>query len=78
MIRPIISYGALVWCKALEKKSHNNLLKQIQNMALSMFTGTMKSTPVASIEILLNVRPIELFLKEKAILTAKRLQMTGQ
>ena len=42
-----------------------------------MITGSMRSTPIAGMEVLLGLTPIDIFVKETAVATSTRLARTG-
>ena len=51
-------------------------LKILQNQALRVFTGSVKTTPIVSI-LLLTVEPLGVVFKEKTILLYKKLMLTN-
>ncbi len=77
MVRPIISYGALVWIKALENMDCVARLRKVQRAACMLTLSAYPSTPTASLEMLLGIRPIDMHLREVAVATSVRLKKTG-
>ena len=67
IVRPILTYGAIVWVISLERIHINKLLQKVQRTACMMITGAMKSTPTSGIKRLLNITPIHLHIKMEAI-----------
>jgi len=59
VIRPSILNGALVWWSKAMQKTTKTQLGMIQRMACLAITGAMKSTPIAAMEILLNLTPLD-------------------
>ena len=45
IVRPILTYGAVVWITGLENKENRTILNRIQRLACKMITGAMRSTP---------------------------------
>ena len=45
IVRPILTYGSIVWVNSLEKKYVRKALEKIQRTACLMMTGAMRSTP---------------------------------
>ena len=74
IVRPVLTYGSVVWTTSLEKKGNNNILTKVQRLACKMITGCMHSTPTAGMEILLGLKPIELELEAASLMTSIRLE----
>ena len=77
IVRPLLTYGSVVWATGLDKKGNKLILTRIQRLACKMITGSMHSTPTAGMEILLGLRPIEIELKAAALSTCIRLVRAG-
>ena len=77
VIRPILCYGALVWWHATKKKSIVNRLTTVQRFACLGITGALRTTPTASMEIILHILPIDLFIEGIAYNSALRLKSLG-
>ncbi|CAH0555195.1 unnamed protein product [Brassicogethes aeneus] len=65
MVRPIITYAALIWWHATKTRT----VKQI----LSRITGSMTTTPTAAMENILGLPPLHIQIKAEALAGAKRL-----
>ena len=74
IIRPIISYGSMSWLNALNKITTLTQMQRIQNLALRIITGTMRSTPTDALEAITNILPINIYIQQTAINTAYRLK----
>ena len=68
MVRPIITYSALVWIKGLKS---NNLtatllapLRKVQNIGLRRIAGAYRAAFILSLERETEVEPIDLYLKK--------------
>jgi hypothetical protein len=74
IVRPKLTYGCLLWSDAsiLNNSSIKSSLDQLQRLALSLTTSAMKSTPSKTLEIILGVMPLPLFIKETAAMTRIR------
>ena len=67
IVRPLLTYGAIIWAPGINKKGNNLILTRIQRLACKMVTSGMHSTPTAGMEILLELRPIEMEIKAAAL-----------
>ena len=77
LIRPILSYGIMVWIKGTVVNSHLLLLEKVQRKACLAALNCMNSTPTAGMEVILNIEPISIFLRSQAIITYNRLIKNG-
>jgi len=78
VIRPPILHGALVWWPKAMQKITKTQLGRIQRMACLAFTGAMKSTPTAAMEILLNLTPLDLVIQAESRMALYRLHIPKQ
>ena len=74
VMRPSLTYGAMTWAKATERKSHLNKLTQVQRLAMLQLAHVRPSTPTMGLEILYNIPPIDLTIKLKALTDYWRIQ----
>ncbi|KAG7307057.1 hypothetical protein JYU34_007191 [Plutella xylostella] len=77
VIRPTITYGSVVWWPRTELSSVKNKLQKLQRLACVAITGCMKSTPTAALEVLLDLPPLHLVVKQEAAAAAFRLRAAG-
>ena len=77
IVRPIVTYGAIVWANATEKSNIKKKLNKIQRTACLMITGAMRSTPTAGMEMILDLRPIYIHILEHALASYTRLVGAG-
>ena len=77
IVRPIITYGAVAWINAINTEKNRKKLRKVHRLALKMMTGSMHSTPTAGMEVITNIRPVDIFIKQVAIATSIRLEKTG-
>ncbi|XP_073948802.1 uncharacterized protein [Choristoneura fumiferana] len=74
VIRPIISYGAVVWWPRTKLITVEAKLQRFQRLACMATTGCMRTTPTAALEALLGLPPLHLFIQQEAGATAVRLK----
>ena len=67
----MVSYSAVIWANSVPKRSKPTA--RIQRVALMMMGSFLCSTPTASLEVILCVIPLDLFLKQEAHLAAMRI-----
>ena len=67
LIRPILSYGCLVWLKAITQPSKLTILRKVQRKACLSTMNAMTSTPTASMEVMMNILPIDIHIETVAI-----------
>lgn len=77
MIRPIITYGCVVWAHAAQSRSAMTKLQRVQRLACMQITSAYPSTPTAALEALLRIKPLEILIMETAVRTADRINLTG-
>ena len=78
VIRPKLSYAALVWLPAVIKSNTLFYLDRVQRLALLNIFGVMRSTPTAGMECLVGLPPLHLFLQGTALSCMIRLARSGQ
>ena len=71
-IRPALLYASFAFANGLAKK-HIKSLNSVQSMALRMACNSRKGTPLCGFEGILDVPPIDLFIKAEAPKTNFRL-----
>ena len=72
MVRPIVTYGAMFTANHL-KKNILKKLQQLQRQAHMMMGNFRKGTPGDSLDILMGTTPIDLHMKEEALLATARM-----
>lgn len=66
MIRPIITYGALMWEHRTHTKKSQQMLNKVQKLAGSCITGSLRTCPAAAIDRLLGITPISIAVWQQA------------
>lgn len=77
VVRPVLCYGALVWWNTTKLSSRRHRLTSVQRQACLGISGVMRSTPQAALEVMLDIIPLDLFLKGLACKAATRLMCLG-
>lgn len=70
-IKPVLQYGSEV---LVTSPNHASKLEKVQNQALRIITGGVKTTPILAMQILTNNRPIQYDIEEKGILLYEKLR----
>ena len=77
VVRPILTYGSIVWWQALKKKYNRTKLNRIQRTACAGATGALQSCPADALNVLLHLLPLDLHIKYVAACSAVRLRESG-
>ena len=71
-VRPAMLYASFAFANGMAKK-HVKLLAGVQSLALRMTCNSRRGTPLAGLEVILDVPPIDLFIKAEAAKAQYRL-----
>ena len=77
VVRPILTYCAVIWVRALQTKHNSTKLRRVQALALRIMSGALPSTPFNSLNHITEFPDIVIFLKGEAAKGAARLQGYG-
>ena len=77
IVRPILTYGCLVWWQRGEVRAVQSKLNHLQRMVLMAMTGAFTTTPTAALEALFDIKPLHVFLNQEAFNCAYRLYAAG-
>lgn len=77
VVRPILSYGILVWWHCTKKVTATSKLQKLQRSVCIGITGALRSTPTMALEVITNLCPLNLLFKEEAARCAMRLKNLG-
>ena len=77
IIKPVITYGSVVWCKRLQVQQSRKKIERVHSMACRMIGNTLKSTPTTALEIILDIKPIDLEIIKTAISTSIRIKRSN-
>ena len=78
VIRPTLTYGALVWWKAAQRKTIMGKLQKLQRLACLGITGATRTCPTAALERLVDLTPLHIFVQKEALSAAMILHVTGR
>jgi hypothetical protein len=75
IVRPYIAYGVVSWWPRTQLSTSRKLLSKVQRLACISITGTMRTTPTAALEVLLDLPPLHLFLEGEVGRTLSRVSL---
>ena len=78
LVLPILEYGSVVWVGAVRKYWIATALTKVQRLACCMITAAFPGTPTSSMEALLNLPPLPVYLKGRALTAQRRLEHAGR
>jgi ribonuclease HI len=71
IVLPMLTYGSIVWGHRV--KQHLKSFGRLNRMAINTVVSVPRSTPTKAIELILGLKPLELQLEERTILSYIRL-----
>ena len=75
MVRPKITYGAIVWFHSVEKsKSLKKKLRRLNRLGMNTYATVHRSSPTRGLEIIYDTIPLELYIRKEATCAYVRLQ----
>ena len=74
VVRPVLSYAAVVWVNELNTQLNTNLLERAQRLALNIMTGAMPGTSSLNLNKITDTPHITSYLKGEAAKGASRLK----
>lgn len=77
IVRPALAYGSIIWANKAQDGKLKDKLTQLQRLAMLLIAPVRKSTPTAALEMLYDIKPLHLFLKEYALKSALRIGITN-
>ena len=69
-VRPVLEYSSTAW--STTANTNQQSLDKIQNQALRIFTGAMKSTPITFMEQTTAIQPLQQRRQAKVLLQAEK------
>ena len=69
-VRPHLEYGATAWSTAARTNLHS--IDKVQNQALRIITGAMKSTPITAMEEVTGIQPLKTRRDMKILIQAEK------
>lgn len=77
IICPILTYGAVVWWSRTRSQICKKNLARIQRMVCVAISGCIRTTPTATLELLLGMHPLHMRVEAEALICVKRLKNLG-
>ncbi|KAJ8946157.1 hypothetical protein NQ318_004408 [Aromia moschata] len=77
IVRPVITYGAIVWWPGTRTNKARKQLDKVQRLACLGITSAMRTAPSRAIEVLTGLPPLHLVIEHEAIRSAYRLNGLG-
>ena len=77
VIRPALTYGSIIWHKAVDNAAVKEKLQRLQRLALLTMANVRKGTPSTAMEIIFDLTPLDLIIKEMAAKAYVRLNVNG-
>ena len=77
IIKPVMTYGSLVWWSKTNQVTIQNKLNKLQRLACLSISGAFKTTPTLAMETMLNIQPLHIEIKREALKSAIRLKNLG-
>lgn len=77
LVRPILTYACVVWLKATKQPSKLTILRRIQRKACLATLNGMISTPTAAMEVMMDIRPIDIYIEAVAVSSYLRMVNNG-
>ena len=74
VIRPKLTYACLVWGNKLKSKMILRKLNSLNRLACLLTTNLIKSIPQMSLEIILDIEPLDIHIKKIGLIAFKRLE----
>jgi ribonuclease HI len=78
IIRPMITYAAVVWWRRTNLTTVIKQLERIQRITCLYITGAMRTTPTAALELLVGIPPLHVYITKEAMASCYRLQNSSQ
>ena len=80
LVRPILTYGAMIWGYAANTTSNENKLRKLNRMATNTITSVRRSNPSRALEIIYDIMPLHLVIQKTGLASYIRLKhhLTGQ
>ncbi|KAJ8955141.1 hypothetical protein NQ318_009034 [Aromia moschata] len=77
IVRPVITYGAIVWWPGTRTDKARKQLDKVQRLACLGITSAMRTAPSRAIEVLTGLPPLHLVIEHEAMRSAYRLTGLG-
>ena len=78
IIRPTITYAAVIWWSRAEQKTTSKKLEHIQRLACLYITGAVRTAPTIALEIIIGLVPLPVYIKQEAVVSCHRMKTNSQ
>ena len=78
IIRPRLTYACVCWWNKTTQATIKTQLNSLQRLALLMVTGAMRTCPGVTLEMMLDILPLDRYIYFTAAMTAYRMRQTGR
>ena len=78
VIRPMVTYAAVVWWPHADQQGAGKQLEYIQQLACLYITGAVRTAPTSALEIIVGIVPLPIYIKQEAMLVCYRMQLNHQ
>ena len=77
VVRPSLSYGAVIWINGLKTKQNITLLNSVQRLSNILISGALPSSPRNALNKINDIIPIDNWIEEEALKGTLRLKANG-
>ena len=74
----MITYAAVVWWPRVNYTTVEKQLEHVQRLACLYITGAMRTTPTIALQMIIGLTPLDVYIKQEAMLSCFRLQVNSQ
>ena len=78
VIRPMLTYASAIWWPRTFVGSAVAELNHVQRLACLAITGTVRTAPTSALEVMLDLLPLDIYIRKEAKLTTLRLLSEGR
>jgi len=73
VIRPMVTYGCIFWHESTQKVTLLRELNKVQRLGCILTLSALCTVPLVPLEVISGILPIDLYIRCRAICTARRL-----
>ena len=74
VVRPKLTYACMIWGNKINTKILHQKLNSLNRLACLLTTNLTRTTPQMSLEIILNIEPLNIHIKKLGLTTYKQLE----
>ena len=76
IVRPVVSYAAMTWAHKIEDEDTIEDMRRLNRMAINTMVKIPRSTPTRGLEIILDILPLHLHVRQEGLAAYNRLRPT--